>query len=181
MAAEASRAPTVVRERPIAPLSQCRAEVPALRIFTAVPPRFGVHPVDTNSVLFRAGDVAVFDELWASERQANGPVDCLLEDGAIYVTESQRPPAGMTWEMWWAHREGYCPSRLEVRRSIVRVARSQWSGCQDKWMIHPLANRSGGIFHCSDGPYDAFQLTNQIVGKVVGIYCPAALSGSAQS
>lgn len=177
MAAEASRAPIAVRERPFA--TSAVAPVEQLQIFGSIPPRFGVQAVELNSVMFRAGDVAVYDEMWAAERQAHGPVDSLLETGAIYVTESQRPVASMSWEMWWDGRKGYCPSRLEVRRSVVRVGRCPWKGCEDRWMIHPLATQQRGVFLCSDGPYDEFQLVNQIIGKVVGIYCPAALEGRA--
>ena len=177
MAAEAPRAPLAVRERPVAPAAVPTSE--QLKIFASVPPRFGVQAVEQNSVLFRAGDVAVYDEMWAAERQAHGPVDSLLEAGAIYVTESQRPVASMSWEAWWDGRKGYCPSLLEVRRSVVRVGRCNWKGVEDRWMIHPLANQQRGVFLCSDGPFDEIQLVNKIIGKVVGIYCPAALDARA--
>ena len=147
----------------------------ALRIFPSIPPRHGVHAVEMNSVMFRAGEVAVYDELWASERQKNGPVDTLLEPGCIYITETQRPVAMMSWEQWNERGTKYGRSRLQTRRSIVRVERSRWKGAEDCWMIHPLASQSGGVFHCSDGPYDEIHLVDQIIGKVVGIYRPAPL------
>lgn len=152
----------------------------ALRIFASIPPRYGVLPVDTNSAMFRVGEVAVFDEDWTGIRQAHGPVDCLLEEGAIYVTEHLRPRAGMTWDYWWQLGKTYgSRSHLDVSRSIVRAARSRWKGCEDRWMIHPLAPMRGGVILCSDGPYDEIHLVDQIIGKVVGIYCPAAIAGGA--
>lgn len=183
MAAEASRAPMAVRERPsIAACQRLRniaarrvdhatdeaaAEraAPQLRIFDAIPPRYGVIPIQGNSPLFKAGEVAVYDEMWSHE-----PV----QDGGLYVVEFQHPPAGMSWEIY--ERIG-SKALLTVNRSVVRLARSAHQ--PDAWMRLPLATRENGIIVCADGPIPDWRICENIVGKVVGIYCPAAISGRA--
>jgi len=142
-----------------------------LELFQTIRPGFGLIRVEYDSVMFREGEVAVFDEQWtANGRSYPEPI---FDEGGIYVTEYQRPGGGMSWEMWNDNATKYgARARLDIRRSMVRVARSRWRGCEDKWMIHPLARTSRGAFLCSDGPYDEFLLACQVIGKVVGIYRP---------
>ncbi|MCP3732047.1 hypothetical protein M9978_16605 [Sphingomonas sp. MG17] len=147
------------------------------RIFPAIPPRFGVIAVKYSSTMFRAGEVAVYDELWTSGKPQDEP---LVEDGGVYVIQYQRPTAAMTWDMWWAGRAGYCPSLLDVQYELVVASRSSMPGREDKWQTRPLRDARPGVFICTDGPLDEIQLTNKIVGKVVGIYNPAAFEGSAK-
>lgn len=142
-------------------IASAQPATPALAIFPTIPPRYGVIAVDYASPMLRAGEVAVYDELWADEQ---------LVEGAIYVTEYQRPTANMSWEMWASLSPR---SRLDVRRSLI-IAR-RWGKDPSKWMAHPLAPTGNGMALCSDGPFEDFQLAGQIIGKVVGIYNPAAI------
>jgi hypothetical protein len=149
----------------VAQIAAPSAAAAAMQIFSVIPPRHGVLPVEYDSPLFRAGEVAVFDEMWTHHS---------LEEDGIYVVEYQRPPACMPWEDWI--KPGL-RGLLQITRSMVRVARHHKT--PGLWMTHPLARSMRGMMLCSDGPMDEFVLTNQIVGKVVGIYNPAAIEGSA--
>jgi hypothetical protein len=119
-----------------------------------------VRPED-ECALLRRGEVAVFsDEFMYREK---------LQDGGIYVIEYQRPRAGMSEEM-----RQQLGSRTDVERSIIRACRDQKQ--PERWWAHPLGRerRSGGmrVFICSDGPYWDFQLTDKLIGKVIGVYRP---------
>jgi hypothetical protein len=139
---------------------------PALRIYDSIPIRHGVIAAEYDATIIRKGEVAVYDELALSE-------DGLVE-GAIYVTESQSPMAGMPWDMWW-NTEGQ-RSRLAVTRSIVVAKRHKG----ETWATHPLRSRQRGCFIMSDWPLPEHYLLGKIVGRVVGIYNPAALAGGVQ-
>ena len=193
MAAIASCAPSV-RERTsivarprlrnivVHPARPARIDEPAddrrgeLRIFNSILPRHGVIAVTENSLLFRVGEVAVYDELWSSGRDPEQP---LFDEGGIYVVEYQRPTSSMSWEAWNDVGSRYGRSRLDVSRSMVRIGRSRWPRSEDEWMIHPLRSQQAGVFLCSDGPFEDWNLADKVIGKVVGIYCPASLDGSA--
>lgn len=148
-------------------MARTSPEPTELRLFHTIPPRFGLIRVEYDSVMFREGEVAVFDEMWTSGR---GQADPLLSEDGIYVIEYQRPFASTSWEDWEKSSREYGRTRLDVSRSMVRVARSNWRGCEDKWMIHPLARAMRGVILCSDGPLDEYNLAHKIIGKVVGIY-----------
>jgi hypothetical protein len=165
MAAVAERAPSV-REQRLASIAQPAGDAGALRIFPAIPPRYGVLAVDGNSPLFKAGEVAVYDELWTHEG---------LVDGGIYVAEWQRPTSGMDWNQWF-NLPGV-RSHLHIDRALVRLARSQRD--TNRWMMHPVVTRAGDAFVASDGPFDDYHVAKYVIGRVVGIYNPAAFSGEA--
>lgn len=165
MAAVAQRAP-LVREQKLAPIAHPDVDAGALRIFSAIPPRYGVLAVDGDSPLFKAGEVAVYDELWTHEG---------LIDGGIYVAEWQRPTSGMDWNQWF-NLPGL-RSHLHIDRALVRLARHR--RCADRWMLHPVVSRAGVSFVGSDGPFEDFHVAKYIIGRVVGIYNPAALAGGA--
>ncbi len=150
---------------------QATVDHPALRVFAAIPPRFGVEVVRLPSVLFKVGEIAVYDELWTSGREQDAEP---FDDGSIYVVEFQRPRANMGWDLYDQHNRNY-PGRpnLHIDRSLVYIRRCRWPGAEHKWMIHPLANFHGGMGHCSDGPYEDFQIGDKVIGKVVGIYAPS--------
>lgn len=66
-----------------------------------------------------------------------------------------------------------------VRRAISRrMVRTCKRG--DGWWARPIRNAAAvaGVrcFVASDGPYQEFQLVDKLIGRVVGIYCPAALA-----
>lgn len=165
MAAVAQRAP-LVREQKLAPTALPEMGPGALRIFPAIPPRYGVLAIDGDSLLFKAGEVAVYDELWAHEG---------LIDGGIYVAEWQRPTSGMDWNQWF-NLPGL-RSHLRIDRGLVRLARHHRR--DDRWMMHPVVTRAGDAFVGSDGPFEDFHAAKYIIGRVVGIYNPDALAGGA--
>jgi hypothetical protein len=142
---------------------------PTLRIFDFVPRFHDVVAVDagTDTPLLRGGDVAVFDE---------GRLDPTNLEEGIYCIEYQSPRSGMPRDMFarlFVTPEG---ARLKIERRIVQVKRHRTLA--DHFMVTPLGTaigRSiGGIptFVCSDGPYDGFQLTDRLLGRVVGVYRP---------
>jgi len=129
-----------------------------LRVFTRIPK----HHHDVTALL---GLVLVYE------------TDTLcrdgLEEGALYVVESQHPVAGMSWETYDRFnlkrdpREGRV--RLETKRRVVRLIRPERD---PKHWYHVLP--SG--WH--DGPFiDEWRAAQDFVGKVVGIYVPGGLEG----
>ena len=122
-----------------------------LRVFDAIPPH-------RHDIVTLAGAVIVYE------------TDCLcrepIEDGGIYVIESQHPVAGMSYQAW-LDREAANPapraqpdSPLKTRREVVQVVQKKghW------WQVQP----SG--FH--DGPFSEWTIAHNMVGKVAGIYQP---------
>jgi hypothetical protein len=143
-------------------ISIATSKAAPLKIFSTVPPRFGVFPVEYDCPMFRAGEVAVYDEMWDHHP---------LEDGGIYIIEYQRPAAGMSWEAWGSFETR---SRLDIRRSMITARRSARD--PQHWNASPMAATNGrGMIIGTDGPYQDWQLAGQIIGKVVGIYNPAAI------
>jgi len=184
MAAEAQRAPMLVRERPAAPGKDapiaprfsanagsiaCSAALgsgryadetyngPALRIFDSVPAQHDVIATTYDSVIIRKGEVAVYDELAV---QHEG-----LVEGAIYAIEYQHPRSHLPREQW-ATTPGF---RMETDRSLI-IARADLR-VPGAWSAHPLRTRRPGRFVFTDGPYEhpAF-LADKLIGRVVGLY-----------
>lgn len=187
MAAEASRAPMVrerksIAQRPprvaIGAGSMARAAAaivdryadaydgPALRIFDRVPSRHGAIAAEYDATILRKGEVAIYDELAVNSEG--------LIEGQIYVVEYQSPAHGMPWHMFAASPG----SRMNVSRSIVVIRHNEKTG--DRWWLHPLRAAQPGMFVMCDGPIDSYHLTPKIIGRVVGIYNPAAIAGGAQ-
>ena len=111
-----------------------------------VPPRHGVAVLN--------GVVVVYDE---SDLFRND-----LVDGGYYVVEYQRPRACMAREKFaelFLTREG---ARLQVEREVVQVF--AWTKPAGLWGMR----HSRSIF--VSGPMQDFNLTDMIVGKVIGIY-----------
>jgi hypothetical protein len=136
-----------------------------LRILQAIPPRHGVLVAEHDSAIIRSGEVVVYDELALNH-------EGLVENG-IYVVQYQHPAACMPWDMWWS-APGVTRSRLNISNSIV-IARP----CRrvaDHWWTHPLQAKQRGFFLMSDGPQPEWYLADKIVGRVVGIYNPAAIA-----
>ena len=135
-----------------------------LQIFDHVPHHHGVVAVapEDGCTLIHGGEVTVYDEWDLRYNQ--------LQEGALYVWEYQSTPSGLPRQQFAAAFMEYA-ARLVIRREIVRVAR--WAG-KDKslWCIHPMKSIQGGVFVCSDGPFDEFYVTNSLIGKVVGVYRP---------
>jgi hypothetical protein len=121
-------------------------DIRRMRAFESIPPRHGV------AVL--TGCVIVYDELALS---LSG-----LENGAYYVLEYQRPVAGMSWDMFYSGRR----TRLETSRDVVRLERFDHD--PKLWLY-----RHTGNFWVS-GPMDDIKVAEQIIGKVVGMYCPTS-------
>jgi len=121
-------------------------EIPNLAVFRAIPHR---HDVATLNGMVVVYDIDAFR--W----------DGGLEDGGYYVIEHQHPRAGMGWE---THRRFEC-KRLDVRREVVRAFRRPEVIGNLWWYGH--AYRAGPW---ADGPMEDFNLTDMIVGKVVGVY-----------
>lgn len=96
-----------------------------------------------------------------------------VQDGGLYVTESQYPVAGMRWESWLRyevededrHRRAQPRSPLKTSRTVVKAVRCP-SGKDLWWLRLP----SG----FSDGPIHGWSIGHNFVGKVVGIYAPEA-------
>lgn len=135
----------------------------SLQIFDEIKQGYEVIPVrrEDACALLQPGEVAVYSDDFMYREE--------LQDGGIYVIEYQRPRAGMSDEM-----RKQLGSRMDVERSIIRACRD--SREPERWWAHPLCRerRSGGmrVFICSDGPYQDFQLTDKLIGKVIGVYRP---------
>ncbi|HEY1606566.1 MAG TPA: hypothetical protein VGF77_13320 [Allosphingosinicella sp.] len=137
-----------------------------LEIFDRVPPRCFVQAVTDNgsAPLLRAGEVAV--------AEGDGGAGWIPIDGGLFVIEYVSPPD--------------VPDGFELRtRKIVQTRRLNWPG-QDVWAVaayasprneaeHDRAMRRDGVFHVADFPYTFDALARKLIGRVVGIYCPAAL------
>jgi len=141
-----------------------------LRIFTKAPidRDRGVVVVEHDGLLLKAGDVAVYDRMPLQTGEG-------LVDGGLYAIEYQSPVAGMTWERWWGdgthHR-----SRIHISRSVVFLRRH--SRLEEHWTIHPIAKRDTyGFWLMSDGPIPEWMIYDKLLGRIVGIYNPAALPG----
>ena len=127
-----------------------------LRVFTSIP----AHHHDI--IAFR-GAVLVFCTDFRCCHET-------VEEGALYVRESQRPAANMLWESWLrleceeAFRyRNHCPrSPLKIVREVVQAVR--WPR-RDAWALR-LA--SGFV----DGPYKDWAFGTDLVGKIVGVYRP---------
>ena len=125
---------------------------------------FTVIPVNFHGIVALGGMVAVY---------ATDLIDRegILE-GAYYVRESQRPAACMAWEQWLQreveerYRRVGPRSPLQIRREVVQAIR--WPSADD-WSLR-LA--SGYV----DGPYHDWAFGCDLIGKVVGIYHPCAVS-----
>lgn len=146
--------------------SDQRHDGAALRIFDRVPPQFGVAAAEHDSALIRRGEVAVYDS-------ASVHIEGLI-DGAVYVIEYQHARGHLPQRLW-----ADAPNlRMETKRQLVIVRRHRTR--EDRWVAHPLRNCQPGYFVCSDGPYEAHHLADKIVGRVVGIYNPAAIATVSQ-
>jgi hypothetical protein len=139
---------------------------PALRIFDSVPVRHGVIAANYDATILRKGEVAVYDELAVDSEG--------LIEGQVYVVEYQTPAHSMPWHVFTASPG----ARMKITRSIVVLKRHENHG--DQWWLHPLRVAQAGVFVMSDGPFDSYHLTPKVIGRVVGIYNPAALAGGVQ-
>ena len=93
-----------------------------------------------------------------------------LIEGAFYVLENQNPVSGMSWathdRLNREHTErGEPRTRIKVKRWVVQALR--WPTMSDHWR---LVTPEG----FSDGPYPDWSVTWDLIGKVVGVYRPAA-------
>lgn len=94
-------------------------------------------------------------------------------EGAFYVRESQRPRSGMSWELWLQHERNDQQRRvgpagpLAIRREVVQAI--HWPS-DDEWAVRLP---SGHV----DGPYYDWAFGTDFIGKVAGIYLPAASTG----
>lgn len=122
------------------------AWAPEFAAFNSVPPRHGVALLQ--------GQVVVYDEndLHRNELQA----------GAFYVIEYQRPRSGLSWAQFRTIDD----RRVDASREVVRVVRR--GDKAEHWWLHHAQSRF------VSGPLLEFNLTDMIVGKVVGIYRPGA-------
>lgn len=115
-----------------------------LSLFATIPKGHGVVAI--------AGQVAIYDE---DDLRRNE-----LQDGAFYVVEYQSPRSGMSWQTFHADDR----RRLDTSREVVRAVRCQRNP-EHWWLRHARAS-------FVSGPMLDFNLTDMIVGKVVGIYRP---------
>lgn len=138
-----------------------------LRIFARVPPQHGVVAAEHDSALIRIGEVAIYDEA-AVEQEG-------LIDGAVYAIEYQHARGHLPKDMW-ADSENF---RMTARRQIVIVRRH--SKLANRWMVHPVREHQRGYFLVTDGPYEPAHLADKLVGRVVGLYNPAALAQAVAS
>lgn len=125
----------------------------ALRVFSTV-------PEDHHDVAICLGMVLVYE---TDTLTRDG-----IEDGALYVVEDQRPPSGMSWEIYDRLNRSFWPDqprvRLKTTRRVVRAVKrigdpEQW------WQVQSSGYR--------DGPFAGIYVAQNMVGKVVGIYRPA--------
>jgi hypothetical protein len=138
----------------------------SLQILARVPPRHGAVAAEHDSALIRKGEVAIYDE-GAVEQEG-------LVDGAVYAIEYQHARGHLPKDMW-ADSTNF---RMRTRRQIVIVRRH--SKLPDRWMVHPVRDSQPGYFIVADGPYDPTHLADKLVGRVVGIYNPAAFATVSQ-
>lgn len=129
-------------------------ETVRLRAFDMIPPNHGV--------VSMCGSVMVYDET------AAGRIG--LEDGALYVIEHQRTPGGMLPETYHRQSLDHLAGRrmaihLETSRQVVKVGRSHHD--PECWQY----TRADGF---TESPLYEWGLASMIVGRVVGIYAPAA-------
>lgn len=140
-----------------------------LEIFTAIPAYhyIGIVAVEQNGAMLKAGEVAVYD---TSTPSTEGWVD-----GALYAVEHQQPRAGMTWGMWWEYGKKYGGrSAIVTSRSVKLLKRH--TKLADHWVLHPIAARDPhGVYMMSDGPIPEWLLGERMLGRIIGIYNPAAL------
>lgn len=135
----------------------------ALQIFDEIGDGHETIPVrrDDACALLQKGEVAVYSDDFMYREP--------LLDGGIYVIEYQRPRALMSEEM----RKQF-GLRMHVERSIIRARRDLKE--PERWWAHPLCRErrdvGTNVFICSDGPYCDFQLTDKLIGKIIGIYRP---------
>lgn len=120
-----------------------------LRSYSAIP--------NDLEVVSLAGMVAVYSSCWSE-----------ITEGNYYVTESQRPPGGMTWQAYDEHvrryeTEGWPRTHLETKRRVIRATRRKHTG-NAWWFIHERGS--------ADGPIKDWAVGHNIVGEVVGIYRP---------
>ena len=117
-------------------------------------------PDDRHDVAVLLGEVVAYD-LDALHREP-------LQEGALYVVESQHPVGGMSWETYDRfNREfvarGESRVRIATTRRVIRALRHPRMA--DHW-AHVQPNG----FH--DGPFPDWAATHNIVGKVVGVFRP---------
>jgi hypothetical protein len=129
-------------------------ETVRLLAFDTIPPKHGV--------VSMCGSVMVYDEAAAGRFG--------LEDGALYVIEYQRPPGGMLPETYHRQSLDHLTGRraaihLQTSREVVKV--SCWSRDEETWRY----TRADGF---TEWPMYEWGLASMIVGRVVGIYSPAA-------
>jgi hypothetical protein len=159
---------------PPAPMALARSHRDDLRIFDAVPDHHAVIAMTGDgSALLRRGEVAVYDT------DAHAAV---LQDGGLYVVESQTPAHGMPVDMFARMLLDRRAPRMRVDRCVRRLVRSERN--PEHWWFRPLKVDGGAIggirvFVASDGPYCEIDVYAKVIGRVVGIYNPAAIGGDA--
>ena len=134
------------------PLQEETFQLTDLRVFTSVPQYH-------HDVVALLGMVVVYDT-HALGRE-------VVEDGGLYVVEDQRPVGGMSWETYDrlnSDRGQLTPSsQIKTTRRVVRLQHSHnMPECWDH--VLPSGAR--------DGPIPHWDVTFNMVGKVVGIYRP---------
>jgi hypothetical protein len=142
-----------------------------LRIFTKAPfaRDMGVVVVEHDGLLLKAGEVAVYDRCVLQSEEGG------LVDGGLYAIEYQSPIAGMDWKAWWGDGT-HTRSRLQINRGVIILRRHH--RIEGSWTLHPIASRDTfGCYLMSDGPIPEWLLYDKLLGRIVGIYNPAALPG----
>ena len=127
----------------------------SLRLFSAIPRGFEVVPMH--------GIAIIFDP--ATRYRP-------IEQGRLYVRESQTPPANMSWERWLAEEDRYRRERATPRpRSMLRIRREVVQA-----IVMPIAGGFGFRLDNgqTDGPYEPEYYGSDIIGEVVGIHQPRA-------
>jgi hypothetical protein len=126
------------------------------QVFTSVPD----HP--ECGIVALNGMVVIYD---TRPRFQEGVIE-----GAFYVRETQRPQSRLMWETWlnleWNDRTPRSGPRgpLSIRREVVQAIRWPYP---DDWA---LRLSTGHV----DGPFVDWAFDIDLIGKVVGIYLPAA-------
>jgi hypothetical protein len=143
------------------PIRDEMAELGAkLQLISSIEPGFNVVPVtEDGGVLLRRGEVAVFKEqrVHASEFLAG-----------LYVRERQRPVA----------MSNLPDSPRIIEREVVLARPSSRKG--ECWEYRTLESRIiRGVRRYTgwEGPIWNYALDHMLIGPVVGIYAPAAISG----
>lgn len=138
-----------------------------LEIFTTIPARCILHGATDNrtSPLICRNEIAVVE--------SDGSSGWYPVDGGLFLIEYLSSPS--TW------------TRCRPRRtcSIVQTRECRHPANIGKWVAAPYCSpteadvlagrRLSGPFQLVDGPYDFDQLTEKLIGKVIGIYSPKGL------